>query len=146
MNSSRSLMALLALCVCARTWAVDPTPPLPDPKQQERYLALTHELRCVQCQNEAIADSPVEVAAELRREVREKIIAGQSDEQIIDGLVSRYSDFILFKPRWTARNALLWLAPGIMLLIGAFVGWRVLASRQKLLASDDSRVDEETPV
>ena len=142
----RRVLPLLALCVVVQAWAVDPSPPLADPKLQERYLALTHQLRCVECQNETIADSPVEVAAELRREVRERLLAGQSDDQIRDDLVARYSEFILFKPRWSARTALLWLAPALMLLTGAFIGWRVLSRRRQLLATDDSTIDEEASV
>ena len=97
----------------------------------------------MQCQNETIADSPVEVAADLRREVREAIQAGKTDDEIRDGLVSRYGEFILFKPRWSARNALLWLAPGLMLLVGLVVGFNIVRRRAQLLPVDDSVVEEE---
>jgi len=140
------VLALIAALLCAGAgpaFAVDASPPLEDPVLQQRYLGLTHELRCVKCQNEAIADSPVEIAADLRREVREAIVAGQSDEQIRELLVGRYGEFILFRPRWSARNALLWLAPGLMLLGGAFVGWRIVRRRGALLANDPSTVDSE---
>lgn len=136
-------MAMLWLGLSLSAWAVDKFEPLPDPVQQQRYLALTKELRCVKCQNEAIADSPVEIAADLRREVRESIQAGKTDEQIRDALVSRYGEFILFKPRWSARNALLWLAPGILLVVGAAVGLRIVRRRAQLLSSDDSVVEDE---
>lgn len=143
----KNLLVLMILGLCAtQAWAVDPSPPLPDAKLQARYLALTHELRCVKCQNETIADSPVEIAADLRREVREALLAGQTDEAIRNTMVSRYGEFILFRPRWSARNALLWLAPGLMLLGGLFVGWRVLSRRQQLLVDDESSVDEEGTV
>ncbi len=143
----KNLLASLLLALCAtQAWAVDPSPPLPDAKLQARYLSLTHELRCVKCQNESIADSPVDIAADLRREVREALLAGQTDEAIRDTMVSRYGEFILFRPRWSARNALLWLAPGLMLLGGLFVGWRVLSRRSQMLATDESSVDEEGTV
>lgn len=132
-----------ALLLAGVAQAVDITPPLPDPALQERYITLTHELRCVQCQNESIADSPVEIAAQLRREVRESLIAGQTDDQIRETMVSRYSEFILFKPRWSAKTALLWLAPLLMLLVGAVVAVRVVAQRRRLLDSDTSAVDDE---
>lgn len=138
-----AIMAVLSLGLSLSAWAVDKFEPLPDPVQQQRYLALTKELRCVKCQNEAIADSPVDIAADLRREVRESIQAGKTDEQIRDALVSRYGEFILFKPRWSARNALLWLAPGILLVVGAVVGLRIVRRRAQLLSSDDSVVDDE---
>jgi cytochrome c-type biogenesis protein CcmH len=133
---------LLALCATAAL-AIDAQPPLSDPTLQERYLTLTHELRCVQCQDESIADSPVEIAAQLRREVRESLIAGKSDDEIRDAMVSRYSEFILYKPRWSARTALLWLAPALLLLIGAVIAVRVVAQRRRLLATDTSPIDED---
>ena len=132
-----------ALLLASAAQAVDTTPPLPDPALQERYWTLTHELRCVQCQNESIADSPVDIAAQLRREVRENLLAGQTDDQIRETMVSRYSEFILFKPRWSAKTALLWLAPLLMLLGGAVIAVRVVAQRRRLLDSDTSTVDDE---
>jgi cytochrome c-type biogenesis protein CcmH len=137
------IAAGLSLWMAGAAWAVDTTPPIPDPALQDRYVTLTHELRCVQCQNETIADSPVEIAAQLRREVRESLIAGQSDDEIRETMVSRYSEFILFKPRWSAKTALLWLAPALMLLLGAFIALRVVGRRRQLLETDDSVVDED---
>jgi cytochrome c-type biogenesis protein CcmH len=125
--------------VAALAWAVDPTQ-LPDPALQARYAALTHELRCMQCQNESLADSPVELAADLRRQVRDQLLAGKSDDEVRAWMVSRYGDFILFRPRYSLRNAWLWGTPVALLLIGAFVCWRVLRARTALLAADP---DEE---
>jgi cytochrome c-type biogenesis protein CcmH len=137
---------LLATCItlaCARAaWAVDPTE-LPDPKLQARYLALTHELRCMQCQNEALADSPVGLAADLRREVRDQLLAGKSDDDIRAWMSARYGDFILFRPRYSWRNAWLWGAPGILLLIGALVCWRIVLKRGTLLATDHEPLEED---
>ena len=143
MKRAPALMAAVTLCVSTLALAVDSQPPIPDPALQARYLELTHELRCVQCQNESIADSPVEIAAQLRREVRERLIAGQTDDQILDTMVSRYSEFILFKPRWSAKTALLWLAPLLLLLGGAAVALRILSRRRALLATDESPVEDE---
>ena len=133
---------LAALGAAGTARAVDPTE-LPDPALQVRYLALTHELRCMQCQNESLADSPVELAADLRREVREQLLAGKSDEQVRAWMAARYGDFILFRPRFTARTAWLWLAPGVLLLIGAGVLVRVVRQRTALLAQDLEPVDED---
>ena len=135
------LLAMACVLWLTPVQAVDPSPPLEDPQLQARYLHLTKEFRCVKCQNESIADSPVEIAADLRREVREALLAGQTDEQIRDTMVSRYGEFILFKPLWSARNALLWLAPGLFLLGGCWVGWRVIRRRQAMLAQDNAPVD-----
>ena len=124
------------------TGALD-TNVLPDPALQTRYVRLTHELRCMQCQNEAIADSPVDLAADLRNQVREQLLAGKSDEQIRNWMAARYGDFILFRPRYTWRNAWLWGAPGALLLLGATVCWRILRNRTQLLASDQDPVEED---
>jgi cytochrome c-type biogenesis protein CcmH len=79
-------------------FAIDPIE-LADPVLQERYRSLTHELRCMQCQNQSIADSPVGLAGDLRREVRELLEAGKTDAEIRDHLSARYGDFILFRQR-----------------------------------------------
>jgi cytochrome c-type biogenesis protein CcmH len=136
------LSGWMALSVAGAAWAVDPTE-LPDPALQARYVALTHELRCMQCQNEALADSPVGLAADLRREVRDQLLAGKSDDQIRAWMSARYGDFILFRPRYSLRNAWLWGAPGALLLIGALVGWRVVRKRVTLLATDNEPLEED---
>jgi cytochrome c-type biogenesis protein CcmH len=130
------LGALGALAVAQAGFAVDPTE-MPTPELEQRYLALTHELRCMQCQNESLADSPVELAADLRHEVRDMLLAGKSDAQVRAFMVARYGDFILFRPRFTPRTAWLWLAPGVLLLIGALVLVRVMRQRAALLPQDD---------
>jgi cytochrome c-type biogenesis protein CcmH len=136
------LAACLVLALVRTACAVDPTE-LPDPALQARYVALTHELRCMQCQNESLADSPVGLAADLRREVRDQLLAGKSDDEIRAWMSARYGDFILFRPRVSLRNAWLWGAPGILLLIGALVCWRVVRNRATLLPSDHEPLDED---
>ena len=123
-------------------WAVDPTQ-MPTPQLQERYLALTHELRCMQCQNESLADSPVDLAADLRHEVRDLLLAGKSDQDVRDFMTARYGDFILFRPRYSLRNAWLWGAPAVLLLVGAWASWRVVRQRSTLLATDQEAVEED---
>lgn len=130
------LLAALLASAAPLVDAVDPTE-LPDPALQARYHALTHELRCVQCQNQSIADSPVGLAADLRREVRDMLIAGRSDAEIREFMVARYGDFILLRPRLTARTAWLWAAPAVALVIGAFVAVRVLRRHASLVDADD---------
>jgi len=137
------LCACLALAAHA-AWAVDPTE-LPDPKLQARYVALTHELRCMQCQTESLADSPVDLAADLRREVRDQLLAGKSDDDIRAWMSARYGDFILFRPRYSLRNAWLWGAPAVLLLIGALVCWRVVRNRVMLLPADHEPLEEDGP-
>ncbi len=136
-------LAALGLTASFSASAVDNTPPLPDPQLQQRYFELTHELRCMQCQNEALADSPVSLAADLRLQVRELLLAGQSDDQIRDHMVARYGEFILFRPRMSARNAWLWGAPPVLMLIGLVVAWRVVRTRRRLVGGDDDGGDAD---
>jgi cytochrome c-type biogenesis protein CcmH len=136
-------LALAGFLFAATVYAVDPTQ-LPDPKLQERYLALTHELRCVQCQNEAIADSPAGIAADLRREVRDMLLAGKSDEDVRNFMLARYGDFVLFRPRFAPKTAWVWLTPGILLLIGAFVSWRIVRARMALVPLDNEPLEEDS--
>jgi cytochrome c-type biogenesis protein CcmH len=142
----RPLQIATLICVLlagGTAMAVDPTE-MPTPELQQRYLALTHELRCMQCQNEAIADSPVSLAADLRRQVKEMLLAGKSDDDVRNYMVARYGDFILFRPRVAPRTLWLWSAPGILLLIGAAVAVRVTRQRAKLVDQDNSAIEEDT--
>jgi cytochrome c-type biogenesis protein CcmH len=129
------------LLVSVTTYAVDTTQ-MPTPELQQRYLGLTHELRCMQCQNEAIADSPVSLAADLRRQVSEMLLAGKSDDDVRNYMVARYGDFILFRPRVAARTIWLWAAPGVLLLIGAAVAVHVTRQRAAMVDQDPDPVDE----
>ena len=136
------LAAAAALIVAGAAWAVDPTQ-LPDPQLQARYVALTHELRCMQCQNETLADSPVDLAADLRHVVRDQLLAGKSDDDIRAWMTARYGDFILFRPRYSLRNAWLWGAPVALLLVGVLVSWRIVRQRTTLLATDEEPIEED---
>jgi cytochrome c-type biogenesis protein CcmH len=134
---------VLVLAAAATTvQAVDPTE-MPTPALQERYLALTHELRCMQCQNESIADSPVDLAADLRRQVHDMLLAGKSDDDVRNFMVARYGEFILFRPRMSLRTAWLWLAPGVLILVGAFVAVRIVQQRSALVTQDNEPLEED---
>jgi cytochrome c-type biogenesis protein CcmH len=136
------LTVLLALVLTGTALAIDPTV-LPDPALQARYITLSHELRCLKCQNEAIADSPSDVAEDLRRELRELLVAGKTDDEIRDFMVARYGEFILFRPRMSARNGWLWFGPGILLIGGALIAVRIVRQRSRLVADDDQPLEEE---
>lgn len=139
----RGLLAIALLIAAAAVHAIDATPPLPDPVQQQRYLGLIHELRCLKCQGETVADTPAMFAVDIRRQVREMVQAGRSDAEVRQYMVERYGEIILLKPRWSLGNAWLWLAPGLMLLGGVFVAVRILRQRRALLATDTSDVGDE---
>ena len=129
------------LLAATAVFAVDNTPPLPDAVLRQRYYDLTHELRCMQCQNEALADSNVSLAGDLRLEVHDLLLAGKSDDEIKDFLVARYGEFILFKPRMSLRNAWLWAAPGLLLAAGLFAAVRVVRARARLPIGDEDSPD-----
>jgi cytochrome c-type biogenesis protein CcmH len=95
----------------------------------------------MQCQNQSIADSPVGLAGDLRREVRELLLQGKTDDEVREHLRARYGDFILFRPDFNARTAWLWLAPGLMLILGLVVAWRVIRRRAAMLPMDPSPAD-----
>ena len=124
-----TLVALALLSLSAL--AIDTEPAFADPALQSRYEHMIRELRCVQCQNQTIADSPVGLAADLRRDVREMIATGKSDAEIKGFMTERYGDFVLYDPPLTARTYLLWAAPGLLLLITLGVAWRVILRRSR---------------
>lgn len=135
------MLLTMLLMVMPRAQAIDPVE-LEDPGLQERYRDLSHELRCMQCQNQSIADSPVGLAGDLRREVRELLLAGKTDADIRNHMRERYGDFILFRPEFSTRNAWLWLTPLLLLLIGLIAALRVVRQRAALAPADNSLSDE----
>jgi cytochrome c-type biogenesis protein CcmH len=108
--------------------AVEPSEMLADPKLEARAREVSKELRCVVCQNETIDESHAEIAGDMRKLVRERIMAGDSNRQIVDYMQNRYGDYVLLKPRFTATTLLLWLGPPLVLVLG------LLAVRRRLKA------------
>ena len=139
------LAALLASLLLGASFAYAIAPEqMPTPQLEARYLALIHGFRCMQCQDESLADSPVDLAADMRREIRTMLLAGKTDEQIRDFMVSRYGYFILFKPPFVLKTAWLWLAPGVLLVTGVVAALVIIRKRTALAATDpdDSVIDE----
>ena len=124
-------LALLLSLLVAPALAIDTETPLPDPGQQARYIALIHELRCLQCQNQTIADSNAGLAADLRHEVRGMIANGKSDDEIRRFLTDRYGDFVLYQPPVRTRTVLLWAAPILLLLAGLVTVGIVIVRRSR---------------
>src|SRR5256714_3401768 len=114
------LIAIVVWTLAASPFAsaVQPDEILSDPVLEARARALSKELRCMVCQNQSIDDSDAPLARDLRILVRERLKAGDTDQQVIDFLVARYGDFVLLKPRFTSHTALLWLGPPAPLLGG----------------------------
>ena len=135
----RLLFVAAALAAATPSFAVRPDEILPDPKLEARARVLSHELRCMVCQNQSIDDSDAPLAHDLRVLVRERLKAGDTDRQVLDFLVARYGEFVLLKPRFEWRTAPLWLAPIAILPIGAAVlGAAVHRRRRRRAARSDA--------
>jgi cytochrome c-type biogenesis protein CcmH len=132
---TRTVLVALLVAVAVPALAIDTERAFDDPALQARYEQIGRELRCLVCQNQTIADSNATLAQDLRREVREMIAAGKTDDEIRTFMVDRYGDFVLYKPRMTPVNFLLWAAPVLLLLLGTFVGLRYI--RQQAAQADD---------
>ena len=110
-------------------------------QQQERFNKLTEELRCLVCQNQNLADSDAPLAHDLRREVHEMVLAGRTNQQIKEFLVTRYGDFVLYRPPVQKNTYLLWLAPLVLLLIGGLVLRSSISKRSALFETDKETKD-----
>lgn len=146
----RALLALSALMLAAAA-PMPPQPaedrPLADASQEARAQALHQSLRCVVCQNESIAESNAVLAADLRAVVRERVAAGDTDEEVRDYMVARYGDFVLLKPPFEADTWILWLGPFAVVLLGAIAIAAYLRRRrgqpeaQALTPAEKKRLD-----
>jgi cytochrome c-type biogenesis protein CcmH len=138
----KKMFAVLLLLPLALS-AVDNSDAMEDPKLQARYENITRELRCLVCQNTPISDSNAPLAEDLRNQVREMLLAGSSDREIYSYMTDRYGDFVLYKPPFAKRTLLLWLAPGILLLLGGAVLVRTIRQRAMMPIDDDDENEEE---
>ena len=116
--SVRIILVVLALVDAAPLHAVQVDEILPDPALETRARAISHELRCMVCQNQSIDDSEAPLARDLRLLVRERLKVGDSDTQVVDFMVARYGEFVLLRPRMSWHTAILWAAPLTILVIG----------------------------
>lgn len=144
MNRMRLAAALaLSLLVTWPAMGVEPDEVLDDPVLEERARDLSAELRCMVCQNQSIDDSNAELARDLRVLVRERLLEGDTDEEVIDYVVDRYGEFVLLKPRFSWSNALLWSAPLVLLLVGLVLAFTTIGSHRRRAASKLSAAEEE---
>lgn len=133
----RLSMALALLLICVDAYAIDSERAFEEPALQARYEHLTTQIRCLVCQNNSIADSSAALAADLRREIRDMLAAGREDSEIIEFLTTRYGDYVLYRPPWTPRTWLLWLAPLLLLAAGIWVAVRIVVARSRLPIEDE---------
>jgi cytochrome c-type biogenesis protein CcmH len=135
-------IVLILLLVPWPAWAEEAKPLVADPIAEARLKQLAAELRCLVCQNQTLADSNAPLAEDLRREVREMIARNMSNQEIIDFLVQRYGDFVLYRPPWKTTTALLWIGP-FLLLIGGGVTFVMALKRRGQARADVAVTDEE---
>ena len=140
-----ALSFCVAICVglASPAAAVLPDEVLDDPALEGRARALSTELRCLVCQNQSIDDSNAPLARELRILVRERLVEGDTDQEIIDYLVERYGQFVLLKPQFNVFTAILWVAPGLLLFGGAVLALRVMRRRSLANELENSALSAE---
>jgi cytochrome c-type biogenesis protein CcmH len=110
---------------------------LQDPALQARFEQIAKDLRCVVCQNESIADSNAELAGDLRRQVRDMLVAGKSDADIFEFMTDRYGEFVRFNPPLEAKTLLIWGAPFIVLCLGVVIIFRIVRARSHMPMDDE---------
>jgi cytochrome c-type biogenesis protein CcmH len=135
------LLIVASLCLAAAVTAKE-AQPNEDPKIEQRMKALTEQLRCLVCQNETLADSRADLAEDLRRQIREQMKAGKSDQEILVFLTDRYGDFVLYNPPVKKTTYLLWFGPFILLVAGTGVLYRYLKRRRELISDQPLSPDE----
>lgn len=140
----RKAMAVLFVLIglgWSPAFAVLPDEVLSDPALEARARSLSAQLRCLVCQNQSIDDSNADLARDLRILVRERLVAGDSDAQVIDFVVARYGEFVLLRPRFSMQNALLWGAPALILLAGG--AFALVRARRQSTTAEKPLTDEE---
>ena len=143
MKPARLLFAALAAVLCMGASAADPSQQLKDPAQEARARSLFRQIRCLVCQNESIDDSEATLADDLRKLVRAQVAEGRTDAEIRRFLTDRYGEFVLLKPRFSAGNAVLWLGPFAVVLIG---GAAFLLLRRRETAETPLSEEEEARI
>jgi cytochrome c-type biogenesis protein CcmH len=130
----RLLASLLLALAVASGWAKEAEPLADDPVVEQRLINIAEEMRCLVCQNESLAASRADLAVDLRKELREQIRLGRSDDEIRDFMVSRYGDFVLYRPRVKPVTWLLWIGPFVLMIGGIVVLMMYLRRRSRATA------------
>lgn len=123
-------LLLILLLLATPVFAVQPDEVLPDPAMEARARDISRLLRCPICQGETIDESNAAISRDLRLYVRERLVAGDSNDEVLDAVTDRFGEFVLFEPRATGGNLILYLAGPLMALLAAILGWRFIASRR----------------
>ena len=136
-------LALLLCLLAAPLWAVQPDEILDDPALEERARALSEDLRCLVCRNESIDESNAPLARDLRLLVRERLVAGDSDAEVMAFVVARYGEYVLLTPKATGTYLSLWLAGPAMMIIGLGLGLAFLRKRSRSEATAERALTED---
>ncbi|MFT3809237.1 MAG: cytochrome c-type biogenesis protein CcmH [Micropepsaceae bacterium] len=140
----RLILLLAAVAMMGWAAAYEPGEALDDPALEARARALSKELRCLVCQNESIDDSAAPLARDLRMLVRERLLAGDSDQQVLDHIVARYGEFVLLRPPVRPGTWLLWFGPfAAVVLGGAIIAWRVRRRPQAVAAAVNPELSDD---
>jgi cytochrome c-type biogenesis protein CcmH len=139
----RTPALLLAVLLAAPLAAKEAAPAAADPVLEKRVMALAEELRCLVCQNQTLAESNAPLAEDLRNQLREKMREGKSDREVVDFLVERYGDFVLYRPPLKATTVLLWFGPLLLLAAGFAVLLRRVRRRRAAVESGVSEADRK---
>ena len=139
----RGGLVMLVLALSGPAWAVQPDEILADPAMEARARVISKDLRCLVCRNENIDESNAELARDLRLLVRERLVAGDSNEAVIDFIVDRYGEFVLLRPTTTGANWLLWAAGPLMLLMAVAMAWAYLRGRSRAARPQESALTED---
>jgi cytochrome c-type biogenesis protein CcmH len=140
----KNLFAIfLLLFVAAQgAWAAEAAPAAADPELEKRVNAISEELRCLVCQNQTLADSNADLAVDLKNQVREKLKQGMSEREIVDFMVARYGDFVLYRPPVKGTTLVLWFGPGL-LLVGGLLALFLWLKRRRSAAAPAALSEEE---
>jgi cytochrome c-type biogenesis protein CcmH len=126
----------LGLIAAPASAVTEAQPAAKNPEIEARMMAVASELRCLVCQNQTIADSHADLASDLREEIREMLAKGMTEEQIRRYMTDRYGDFVLYKPPFEAKTALLWIGPGVLMVVA--VGTLIVVLRRRQRMADDA--------
>ena len=127
---------LSVVCITSAQAAIE-VYPFENPEKSNRFKNLTAELRCPKCQNQNIADSNAEIAQDLRAKLQQMLIADKTDDEIVQYMVDRYGDFVLYEPRVDPQTYLLWFGPIFLLIVAFFVVYGIIRVRSKKHASNN---------
>ncbi len=137
----KQLLSILLITIALPLGAAVEYHPFDDPKKEETYQTLISELRCLVCQNQTIADSNADLAKDLRNQVYGMLQQGKSKDDVVDFMTQRYGDFVLYRPAFNVKTGLLWLGPGMFLLVGIVTV--IVLARGKKTKPEDAALDSQ---